>query len=176
MQGKAVQSGNARRGDWATQSPHSGHHGRSDPGEELRRYMHERGLKQTAQRELILEVFLDMGGHPSPEELHEAVRLKDGTIGLATIYRTLKLLADSGVAREEFFGDGVTRYELRHGKQQHIHLICERCGKNIEVQAEDIERHYRALSQDRGFKLVRYCTCLYGLCEQCAGKVDFSYR
>ncbi len=140
----------------------------SDPGAVLRGYMDRHGLKQTAQREIILEVFLDIGGHPSPEELHEEVRRKDDSIGLATIYRTLKLFAASGIAKGQHFGDGLTRYELKFGKKQHIHLICEQCGRNMEASSRDVERHYEILARQSGFVIQRYTTSLYGLCEQCA--------
>src|SRR4029453_19514967 len=64
------------------------------------------GLKRTTQRDLILDVFLETEGHVSGEDLYRLVREKDPTVGQTTVYRTLRLLTDAGLAREVRFGDG----------------------------------------------------------------------
>ena len=69
------------------------------------------GLKKTSQREMILLLFLQTEGHLSAEDLYLLVREKDPTVGFTTVYRTLKLLSECGLAREERLGDGRRRYE-----------------------------------------------------------------
>ena len=78
----------------------------------LVRYLGEHGLKQTRQREAILDVFLSTGGHLTSEELYQAVRALHSRIGYTTVYRTMKLLCAAGFASERHFDDGMTRYEI----------------------------------------------------------------
>src|SRR3712207_9319788 len=77
------------------------------------RHIQRQGLKRTAQRDLILDVFLRTEEHLSSEDLYNLVKAEDPTVGHTTVYRTLKLLVDAGLAREVRFGDGRTRYEHR---------------------------------------------------------------
>src|SRR5512134_2005190 len=77
----------------------------------LGEYIAEKGLKHSRQRDRIVETFLAMGGHVSVEELVARVRRIDPRISVATVYRTMKLLADSGLALPRQFGGGQTRYE-----------------------------------------------------------------
>lgn len=130
-------------------------------------YIASKGLKSTSQRFHIVEAFLHAQGHPSAEELHDQVREIDPTVGQTTVYRTMKLLCDAGLAREVQFGDGLTRYEQRHGVEHHDHLICEQCGATIEVVDEQIEKLQEALALRHGFKPTRHHLYLYGICAAC---------
>lgn len=133
------------------------------------RCLRRNGLKQTEQRTAIWRVFTGMGGHPSPEELHEEVRRRGHNPSLATIYRTLKLFLRAGLARKLEFGDGLSRYEPLGGiERPHLHLVCERCGRTLEVSASDAGRLYRRLASDLSFTMHRQTTYVYGLCEDCA--------
>jgi hypothetical protein len=76
--------------------------------EEFERYLEGRGLRATARRSLILGVFLKTEKHLTAEELYRLVSRKDPSVGQATVYRTLRLLVDSGIAREVDFGDGMS--------------------------------------------------------------------
>ena len=75
------------------------------------KHIQRAGLKRTAQRDLILEVFLKSEEHLSSEDLYRLVQKQDPNIGQTTVYRTLKLLTEAGLAREVRFGDGRTYYE-----------------------------------------------------------------
>src|SRR5438132_3561280 len=97
------------------------------------------GFKRTAQRELILDVFLETEGHSSAEDLYQLIKAQDPTVGFTTVYRTLKLLTECGLAREERFSDGHTRYEHQYNHQHHDHLICTDCGDLIEFYSAVIE-------------------------------------
>ena len=128
-------------------------------------------LKLTPQRSLILELFLDSTDHVTPESMYERARTRDGAIGVATVYRTLKLLAKSGVAREILFDDGVMHYELLHGAGHHDHIICIHCGKRAEVVDPAIERLQEELAAAHGFQLKDHKMFLYGLCASCREKL-----
>lgn len=129
-------------------------------------YVVTQRLKMTPQRRHILDVFLGQHGHVTSEELYELVKKSYQSIGQATVYRTLKLLSGSGLAKEVDFGDGVTRYEL-YGQDHHDHLICEGCGRNVEVLDETIEKLQEEVAKRHGYTLTRHKMYLYGLCPDC---------
>ncbi len=120
------------------------------------------GLKQTRQREAILDAFMATAGHHTSEELHERVRGEYPEIGAATVYRTLKLFCDAGLANAHHFRDGVTLYE-RTG-EHHDHLICTDCGTIIEFESDVIEREQVEVAGRHGFELQRHRHILYGRC------------
>jgi Fur family ferric uptake transcriptional regulator len=136
--------------------------------ERITGYAAEKHLKMTQQRELILKTFLEMDRHVSPEELFEMVRKKDRRIGHATVYRMLKLMYDSGIARTVDFRDGVKRFEYGYTAEHHDHLICEKCGKSVEVIDDRIEQLQESLAKSQGFKLKSHEMYLYGICAKCS--------
>ena len=105
--------------------------------EALIRYLEDHRLKHTRQRQAILEIFLDATGHVTGEELFQRVRERHSNIGFTTVYRTMKLLCEAGLANERHFDDGVTRYEIQH--EHHDHLVCTKCGKIVEFECSMIE-------------------------------------
>jgi Fur family ferric uptake transcriptional regulator len=133
-------------------------------------YIKKQGLRNTRQREEILEVFLSSGGHITADEIFEKVKARDSSIGYATIHRNLALLLDSGLAEEIKIGKGKTRYEQMHMRQHHDHLICLKCGRFIEVRDENIERLQEKLAEENDFKPVRHKLEIYGYCKKCINK------
>lgn len=133
-------------------------------------YLARKSLKMTPQRRLILEVFLSEEGHLASEDLYNKVKREDRSIGQATVYRTLKLLDESGLAKAVHFGDGVTRYEKKYGADHHDHIICEVCGKTLEVVDERIEKLQDELARQHGFELTGHKMYLYGVCADCRAK------
>lgn len=138
-----------------------------EPVAVFQEYIARNSLKVTPQRMLIVDVFLRSGGHLTTEEIYECVKAVDASVGQATVYRTMKLLCDSGLAKEVHFGDGVARYEQHYGGSHHDHLICERCGANIEVLDEEIERLQDDLAKRHGYVLTSHRMYLYGVCPKC---------
>lgn len=141
-----------------------------DPHQVFSDYLSRKHLKMTPQRRVILDVFLEDEGHLASEDLYVKVKAVDPSIGQATVYRTLKLLSESGLAKEVHFGDGLTRYEHQYGHAHHDHLICEQCGKNVEVVDERIENLQEELAKNHGFSLTHHKMYLYGLCPDCRRK------
>lgn len=138
--------------------------------EAFSRYLAEKNLKMTPQRRVILDTLQKQDEHLSSEELYALVKRHDPSIGQATVYRTLKLLNEAGIVEPLDFADGVTRYESSYGREHHDHLICESCGRNIEIMDEVIERRQEELAEEHGFTLLRHKMYLYGLCPDCRGK------
>lgn len=133
-------------------------------------YMTRHGLRSTEQRRVVTEQFFASDGHLSIEDLLDKVRVEEPRIGYATVYRTLKLLKDCGLAFERHFGDGVSRYEVAWEDEHHDHLICLECEKIIEFEDEGIEVLQREVASKHGFKLVRHKLELYGVCPDCQRK------
>jgi Fur family transcriptional regulator, ferric uptake regulator len=133
-------------------------------------FIARKGLRSTSQRELILDEFLRQTKHISAEELYDLVKMRDKTIGQATVYRVLKLLSESGIAREVNFGDGSIRYEHDLGHEHHDHLVCTSCGKMLEVVDPAIETLQKALAEKYGFTLSDHEMYLYGICADCRSK------
>jgi Fur family transcriptional regulator, ferric uptake regulator len=152
-------------------SPDSGHPLRPPDVERLRRdldaYMAKRGLRSTEQRRLIIETFFDTTEHITIDQLLERVRTVDAHIGYATVYRTMRMLAESGVVSERRFGDGHTRYELADEDAHHDHLICLECGSIAEFEEPLIEELQERVAAQHGFEVRHHKHELYGICAEC---------
>jgi Fur family ferric uptake transcriptional regulator len=138
--------------------------------EMLNAYMAKKGLRSTKQRDHIVEAFFAHPDHVSIEELLARVRERDPAIGYATVYRTLKLLTESGVANERRFGDGLTRYELADDETHHDHLICLECQKIVEFEEPEVERIQEEIANKHGFVVRWHKHELYGVCPDCQKK------
>jgi Fur family ferric uptake transcriptional regulator len=132
---------------------------------QLAAHLVRNGLKHTRQREALLESFLQSKGHVTVEELHEAVRDAHPEIGAATVYRTLKLFCEAGIASAHHFREGITLYE--HEVSHHDHLICVGCGEIIEFSSELIEQEQVRIAREYGYKLTQHRHHLLGYCPPC---------
>jgi len=128
--------------------------------------LREHGLKLTHQRELIAELFLRQD-HITVEELYQEVARKDPSIGIITVYRTLKLLCQWELAQERHFGRGKTIYDNVAWKSHHDHLICTQCGKIIEFSNFQIEAIQERVATEHEFHITYHKLELYGLCRSC---------
>jgi Fur family transcriptional regulator, ferric uptake regulator len=151
-------------------SPSGTRGGATSPVEVLGAYIADRGLKHSRQRDRIAETFLSMGGHVSVEEVVERVRRIDPRISVATVYRTMKLLAECGLAVQRQFGGGQTRYEAAAGRAHHDHLICTSCGDIVEFSNERIETLQALVARRHGFEVENHKLELYGRCARCRGE------
>ena len=133
----------------------------------LNAYMSKQGLRQTEQRRVVTEAFFHSEGHLSIEDLLDTARSQEPNIGYATVYRTLKLLKECGLAYERHFGDNQSRYEVAWEDEHHDHLICLDCGRIVEFEDDEIEALQESLAKKHGYVLKRHKHELYGLCTQC---------
>ena len=99
-------------------------------------YLKNSGRKMTRQRRMVVESFLLAGGHLSTEELYQLVKKTDPKLGFVTVFRTLKTLADCGLARETDLHDGRTRFEHTYKRPHHHHIVCLECERTIEYPPE----------------------------------------
>jgi Fur family transcriptional regulator, ferric uptake regulator len=134
----------------------------------FREWLKERGLKTTSQRDDIARVFLNAGRHISVEELYAEVKKVNPRVGYATVYRTLRLLKECGLAVERHFNDGEARYETAEGeKRAHDHFICERCSRIIEFSGFEMDALDERIAKKLGAVITRHRLELYGICRQC---------
>jgi Fur family ferric uptake transcriptional regulator len=134
-------------------------------------HIQKSGLRHTAQRDLILEIFLRTEEHLSSEDLYWLVQKEDASVGHTTVYRTLKLLTEAGLAREVRFGDGKTYYEHHYNHEHHDHMICTNCGKVVEFFSPEIESLQETVAAEFGFKLTHHSMRILGFCQECQ-KID----
>ncbi|MCC6620998.1 MAG: transcriptional repressor [Deltaproteobacteria bacterium] len=132
----------------------------------LREYLARAGLRVTNQRRVIARAFFESEGHPNIDELYTRIRAQNPRIGQATVYRTLKLLVESGLAEQSRFGDGTTRYEAHHAGDHHDHLICVDCGYILEFRNDDIERLQEQIADEHGFGVTDHKMVIYASCRK----------
>ncbi len=130
-------------------------------------YIKEKGLRNTRQREVILDAFLSADKHLTAEELFTIIKKKDPDIGYATVHRNLHLLCECGLADEIKIGNQKARFEQKVGQEHHDHLICAKCGKFIEVKDERIEKLQDKLAAANEFIPMRHKLEIYGICKKC---------
>jgi Fur family transcriptional regulator, ferric uptake regulator len=137
--------------------------------EVLASYISRNRLKRSAQREVILDAFLRAGRHVSVEDLLKRVRRAHPEIGRTTIYRTLKLLQDAGLASELLLG-GEARFEPKWNRDHHDHFVCRACGEIIEFNSPEIERMQDEIAAGLGFQVEGHRHHIFGRCRRCAAK------
>ena len=125
------------------------------------------GGKRSRSRFAVMETFFRAKTHVNLDELTSVVRNKFPGIGAATVYRTLKLLARMGYAKELDFGDGSRRYESNL-VSHHDHLVCTTCGKVTEFKDSEIEKLQDLVTRRHGFKPEAHRLEIFGRCRLCA--------
>ena len=142
---------------------------RHEEREVLAAYLLRHGLKRSGQREVILEAFLKAGHHVSVEDLLRVVHRRHPEIGRTTIYRTLKLFQDAGLASELLLGDEA-RFEPTWNRAHHDHFVCSACGEIFEFASPEIERLQEEIARAIGFRIEGHRHHIFGRCRKCAGK------
>jgi Fur family ferric uptake transcriptional regulator len=128
-----------------------------------------RGLRMTAPRQLVLEAVRRLG-HATPEQLLGEVRQTASGINLATVYRTLELFEEMGLVTHTHLSHGAPTYHA--ADDQHVHLVCRRCGVVSEISTEVLAPLARQLAGDRGFQVDVGHVALFGLCASCQSGKD----
>ena len=130
-------------------------------------HLQRAGLRRTSQRDLILETFLRTEDHLTSEDLYRLVKRLDPNLGHTTVYRTLKLLTEAGLAREVRFGDNKTYYEHHFKHEHHDHMICTDCGRVIEFYSPEIESLQDQMADNFGFRPTHHSLRMWGICREC---------
>ncbi|MBZ0160019.1 Fur family transcriptional regulator [Candidatus Methylomirabilis sp.] len=139
---------------------------------QFKQYLSRAGLKATRQRELIARAFFTTTTHVSAEGLYRRVGGRYPRIGLVTVYRTLKLLKNAGLAHERQFGDGRALFEHASSERHHDHIICTECGRITEFANIEIEALQEQVVRRLGFSIQYHKLELYGLCRDCSENIS----
>lgn len=139
---------------------------------QFQQYLHQAGLKATRQREVIARAFFATTTHVSAEGLYRQVGGRNPRIGLVTVYRTLKLLKNAGLAHERQFGDGRGLFEHASSERHHDHIICTECGKITEFASGEIEALQEQIVRRLGFSIQYHKLELYGRCRDCGTTIS----
>ena len=128
--------------------------------------LRQRGYRVTPQREMIVEIVAHSGCHMSAEEVFEQVQARTRAINLATVYRTLELLVEEGLASRADLGGGRVVYATaEHGP--HIHLVCRQCGRVADIDANRFETLFQHIESKYEFVCCPHHFAIYGLCVDC---------
>ena len=136
----------------------------------FKNYLKSKGLKFTPERRLILEGIFSLSGHFDIEKLYNKLHRETGEISLATIYRTIPHLIESGLIREVMRCHDRPQYEKSSGYPHHDHLVCIRCGKIFEFRDNEIEKLQDRVCQRYGFKPIEHRLGIRGYCRSCRSK------
>jgi Fur family ferric uptake transcriptional regulator len=136
------------------------------PDPSLAEMLRARGLRLTAQRQLVLEAVYALG-HATPDQVHAAVSRTAAGVNITTVYRTLELLEDLGLVRHTHLSHGSPTYHAV-GEDQHVHLVCRGCGRVDEVSPSVLDGLVGNLQSSRGFGVDVGHVALFGICRQCS--------
>jgi len=120
-----------------------------------------KGVRLTEQRKVIAQVMSEASDHPDVDELHKRVNKIDKKISIATVYRTVKLLEESGIIEKHDFKGGKARYE-ESPDEHHDHLIDINSGEIVEFVDKEIEKLQVKVAEKLGYKLVDHKLELHG--------------
>lgn len=124
------------------------------------------GLHISRQRRIILHVLDEAEDHPSVEEIHKRAARHDSRLSIATVYRTINILAEWGLLSRIELGDGKGRYE-EASDRRHEHLIDVHAGKVVELIDPAIQNLLHAVAQRCGYRLINYRLELFGEAHEC---------
>ncbi len=139
----------------------------------IKEQLHDASYKLTPQREATVTVLLENeADHLSAEDVFLKVKERAPEIGLATVYRTLELLAELKIVDKINFGDGVARFDLRKegAIRFHHHLVCMSCGDVDEIEEDLLDEVEKKVESDYHFLIMDHRLTFHGICNKCADK------
>jgi Fur family ferric uptake transcriptional regulator len=139
-------------------------------------YLVKNHLKRSEQREVILDAFLRAAKHVSIDDLLNIVQKRRPDIGRTTVYRTLKLLQEAGLASELALDGQQTRFEVDYKREHHDHFICKSCGDIFEFSSPEIERLQDVAADEIGFVIEGHRHQIFGFCKPCATRRQDALR
>ena len=136
--------------------------------EDICSQLSDNSYRVTRQRRVIIGLLLDVQGqHLGAEEVYELVRKDHPDIGVATVYRTLDVLAGLGIVKRLDFGDGRSVYELSDDPHHHHHLVCLACGTITEFGPDLLESLEREIGLKEKFQVTDHHVKFFGVCSRC---------
>lgn len=143
---------------------------KTEPQKLFQSVLETEGLKFTKQRKEVLDYLLNAKKHVTPEEIYRDLNKKDSSLGRATVFRTLHLLEDKGLADTIHFADGRKAYEHKFSRPHHDHMICVDCSNVIEFTNGTIERLQNEITRQYEFTPLWHRHEIFGRCKKCIKK------
>ncbi len=131
------------------------------------KYLVSKGLKLTKPRKIILDTVFATHEHFNVDGLYDQIRKKNKDVSRATIYRTIPLLVEAGLIKRSLRCLAKDHYEHTYGHDRHLHFICEKCGKIIEVESKETESILNKLAKIHNFKIKEFNIVAKGICQKC---------
>lgn len=125
-------------------------------------------VRQTRQRQLVLEAVQMCDDHPTAAQVFQRVRRKAPGIAYATIYNALRWWVEQGQLREFTFGDSAARYD--RNRDRHDHAICLECGRLIDVSVPLPESVLKKVRRHTGVDVMTHHLQFLGVCSACSKK------
>lgn len=126
--------------------------------------------RNTWQREAVRAELAELRGFVSAQELHRSLKDDGSTIGLATVYRSLSGLVESGDADTIQSPEGENLFRSCGSTAHHHHLVCRSCGATEELAADVVEEWASRVAAEHGYSDIDHVIDLFGLCPSCAKK------
>ncbi len=123
-------------------------------------------LRPTRQRRAITDALAAATDFQTAQDIHDVLRHAGEKVGLATVYRNLQAMADSGEVDVLQGAGGESSYR-RCSPSHHHHLVCRSCGRTVEITGATVEKWTSAVAREHGFADVSHTIELYGLCAAC---------
>jgi Fur family transcriptional regulator, ferric uptake regulator len=139
---------------------------RSESTADVLEGLKRRGYRMTPQRRAIVSEIMNTRGHISPQDLVQRVKERLPGVNDSTVYRTLDLLEEMGFLSHAHLGAGPAYHHADHN--DHVHLICERCGRTDQLSVSDAAPLHRAMASITGFHADFTHFAISGLCARCA--------
>ena len=127
-------------------------------------------MQQPGKTATIMRKLIATPEQLSTDELARMVRKRDPRIGHTTVYRTLKLLAECGLASEVAFHDGIARFEHQYNRRSHHHMVCTGCGSSVEFFSPEVGQLEQEIGRKYHYLTTRHTFQIYGVCEDCRRK------
>lgn len=131
----------------------------------LKAYMKENSMRCTTERLIVLRELYQSGSHLDADEIFVRLKKKGLSISRATVYHTLDLLLKCHLATKIDLGHKHTHYEKSHGVANHLHIVCEKCGKVVEVTSDELTALLENLCLNNGFELGSFSLQVFGKCS-----------
>ena len=137
----------------------------------FREFIRKKGLRNTPEREAIIEEIFATHDHFDVDELYLRLKNKKKKISKPSIYRVIPYLLESGLIQEAYFEEGHLHYEHIYGHGHHCHLRCVKCGKTIEFQEKSLRRLEKKLAEKYDFVVKDHKFEVLGYCPKCKGHI-----
>lgn len=136
----------------------------------LKKFLHEKNLRPTRERFLLLDEIMKMSGHFDADQFYASLSKKGLKASRATVYNTLDLLVSCGLISKYRFGENHSRYEKAFGRPRHDHMICLECGEIIEFVASRLGAIQDEVCAEKRFQPHNSTLQIFGVCSRCSSQ------